>query len=87
MIKYLRLSDEVTEQKEFQTLDEMYDFIINDWSANGRMIPFSREDIGLTNNLGKERWSNWKETRYVLINRLGAIYFDNPETIGMCSIE
>lgn len=86
MIKYRphrRMLDEaMAEMKTFSTIDEMYDYIAS--HSDGL---FSKEDLSVSDDLGKDRRIDWKETRYVCTRRFGAAAYSIPQCIGMCSIE
>ena len=89
MIKYRpqrgSLAESISESKEFNTLDEMYDYIISEWNNIGELI--SKEDIYISENFSKDNRTDWIENRYVCLNRLGTLRFETPSCIGMCSIE
>lgn len=86
MIKYRphrRFLDEaMAEMKTFDTIDEMFTFVVQDWSGC-----LSKEDLSISDDIGKDRRIDWKETRYVCTKRIGSDFFDTPQCIGMCSIE
>ena len=89
MIKYRphrgSLDESMKEEKIFNTIDEMKDHIISEWKMGE--VPFSKEDIIIDDDHGKNRRIPWKETRYVCVKRMGKIIYDTPQCIGMCSIE
>ena len=86
MIKYRphrgTLVEAMMHEREFETVDEMYSYISNDW--NGWISP---EDLSISENMGKDSRIDWKETRYVCTRRIGNEVYDVPQCIGMCSIE
>ena len=79
------LEESLKEAKKFETLDEMYDFIISEWSQFGAV--FSKEDLCVSEDTGKDYRINWKESRYVGVKRIGTQIFEKPQCIGICSIE
>lgn len=87
MIKYRphrgTLADAMLEEREFKSLDEMYDYIIANWGS----WLFTKEDLSISDNLGKDSRIDWKETRYVGTKRFGDKVYDVPQCIGMCSFE
>lgn len=89
MIKYRphrsTLSEAMKEAKEFNTVDEMYDYIVSNWNMDEKLI--TKENLSIGEKLGKDTRIGWKETRYVFINRIGNEIFSDPQCIGMCSIE
>lgn len=89
MIKYRphrsTLREAMKEAKEFETVDEMYDYIVSNWNRDKELI--AKENLSIGEKLGKDPRIDWKETRYVLINRIGDEIYDEPQCIGMCSIE
>ena len=70
---------------EEELIDEMYDFIISEWSQFGAV--FSKEDLCVSEDTGKDYRINWKESRYVGVKRIGTQIFEKPQCIGICSIE
>ncbi len=90
MIKYRphrgSLNESMTKMREFNDLDEMYNYIISDWN-NSEMKPFGKEDLSISDNLGADERSGWKETRYVCVKRMGSKIYEHPQCIGMCSFE
>lgn len=86
MIKYRPhrgfLSDAMAEMKTFNTLDEMFEHIVQDWCGY-----LTTEDLSVTDNLGKDKRIDWEETRYVCTRRIGSESYATPMCIGMCSIE
>lgn len=91
MIKYRphrgNLEEAMKESKTFQTLDEMYEYILSDWSVPGGKAMFSKDDLSIGEDLGPDRRTGWKETRYVCTRRMGDKCYDEPQCIGMCSME
>ena len=86
MIKYRPhrglLTDAMAEMKTFDTIDEMFAFIVQDWSGC-----FNKEDLSISDNIGKDNRIDWKETRYVCTKRVCSEFYETPQCIGMCSIE
>ena len=77
------LEDAMKEAKEFITMDQMFDYIV-------RSDPFHalrKEDLSITENLGKDDRIDWSETRNVLTKRYGKDVYDTPQAIGWCSME
>jgi hypothetical protein len=70
---------------EITSLDEMYDFIISEWNDNGEW--FSKEDVWVSDSIGNDARTEWKEYRYVGLKCMGMQIFEKPRCIGMCSIE
>lgn len=65
----------------------MYDFIISEWYLFPDVPLFSKEDLSVGENIGKDNRTDWKETRYVCTKRMGDTIYDIPQCIGMCSFE
>lgn len=88
MIKYRphrgSLADAMKEAREFETLDEMYEYIVNN---RHELLRYTKEDLSISENLGKDDRIDWKETRYVCTKRIGRDVYRVPQCIGMCSIE
>lgn len=77
------LEDAMKEANEFITMDQMFDYIV-------RSDPFHalrKEDLSITENLGKDDRIDWTETRNVLTKRYGKDVYDTPQAIGWCSME
>jgi hypothetical protein len=81
-----QLSDAMAETREFNTEQEMKEYIVDSWKGY-----ISIEDITLDENVGDDDRIGWKNVHYVCTKRLGkenyiALY-GNPQCIGMCSTE
>lgn len=91
MIKYRphrgTLADAMSEEREFNTLDEMYEHIANVWNSWSIVELFTKEDLIVSDDFGKDSRIDWKETRYVCTKRMGHTVYDDPQCIGMCSFE
>lgn len=75
--------DSMREAKEFITMDQMFDYIVN-------TDPFhllQKEDLSISENLGKDDRIDWSECRNVLTKRYGKDVYDTPQAIGWCSME
>lgn len=86
MVKYRPhkglLADAMAEMKTFNTVDEMLEYIASKYSDY-----LSKEDLSISDDLGKDHRIDWKETRYVCTKRFGSESYATPMCIGMCSIE
>lgn len=76
------LSASMSEMKTFDSKEEMFNTIVEDW--NGAI---SYEDLSITKNIGKDKRIDWKETRHVCTKRIGNEAYNIPQCIGMCSLE
>lgn len=77
------LEDAMKEAREFITMDQMFDYIVN-------TDPFhllQKEDLSISENLGKDDRIDWSECRNVLTKRYGNDVYDTPQAIGWCSME
>ena len=77
------LEDAMKEAREFITMDQMFDYIVN-------TDPFhllQKEDLSISENLGKDDRIDWSECRNVLTKRYGKDVYDTPQAIGWCSME
>lgn len=81
------LYDAMGNAKEFNCLDEMIEFIVSEWNEMGFGDLFTEDDITISDDFGTDDRIDWKETRYILIKRMGTREYDNPQCIGYCSIE
>lgn len=91
MIKYRPHKGELDEAMEnsrtFNTLEEMYRYIVSDWNSQGFGVLFKEEDLSITENMGNDTRIDWKENRYVCTKRMGTEIYETPQCIGMCSME
>lgn len=89
MIKYRPhrgdLSEAMKEEKEFNSVEEMFKYIVEDWNKNLEIFKIS--DLSLSEDKGKDERIDWKETRYICTKRIGEEAYNTPQCIGMCSIE
>ena len=74
------------EVKEFNTIDEMYDYILSVWNS-GRLPTFQKEDLSVSEDSFIDERIDWKECRYVCTKRFGENVYNVPQCIGYCSIE
>lgn len=77
------LEDAMKEEKGFITMDQMFDYIV-------KSDPFhvlQKEDLFISENLGKDDRIDWTESRYVLTKKYGKSVYDTPQAIGFCSME
>lgn len=79
------LKESMSLEKEFNSIEEMFEFIVNDTFKNAKLYEVS--DLSIGENLGKDDRINWRETRYVLTKRCGMLTYSTPQCIGMCSFE
>lgn len=88
MIKYRphreTLDEAMKEEKIFNSIEDMYNHIVSEWNSGNL---FSKDDLIISDDLGKDERIDWKETRYVCTKRMGDEIYDVPQCIGMCSIE
>lgn len=77
------LSDSMMVVKEFDTLDDLLDYVVSDCS----FLPvdkqaFSREDIVFSEDLGPDDRIGWADTRYVCVKRFYDEVYDHPQCVG-----
>lgn len=81
------LSEAMGKEIEFESIEEMLAYIVDDWrNWNGKDV-FEIGDLSLSEDKGKDTRIYWKETRYICTKRMGEEMYDIPQCIGMCSIE
>lgn len=89
MVKYRphkgMLTESTKDEMEFDTIDQMYDYILEYWNYYGSIL--DRVDLSITRDFGRDDRTDWKELRYVCTNRFGESKYDIPHCIGYCSIE
>lgn len=71
------------EEISFITMDQMFDYIVK----NDPLHLLKKEDLSISENLGKDDRIDWTETRNVLTKRCGKDVYDTPQAIGWCSME
>lgn len=85
MVKYRphrrTLDEAMSEMQQFTSVQDMFESIAKDCPL------FDKEDLSITEDMGKDSRIDWKECRYVCTRRMGAEKYDIPQCIGMCSIE
>lgn len=85
MIKYRphrgTLEDSMNEAKEFNSLDEMYEYIVK----NNEFI-FNTSSLFVGDEIIYDKRNTWN-TRYVMCKNYAGKELKNPICIGMCSIE
>lgn len=90
MVKYRpnkgSLDEAKKNEREFNDLDEMYDYILLAWN-NSDVKLFDKEDLSLSKDIGADNRIGWKETRYICVKRMGSQIYEIPQCIGMYSIE
>lgn len=78
MIKYRpqrgSLEESAEEMQVFNSKEEMFASIVNDWSGF-----ISYDDLSITKDFGQDSRINWKETRYVYGSYVGPTVTD-PKT-------
>lgn len=93
MIKYRpqrgSLQDSMKEMKTFTSVDDMFDYIVNEWNT---MIPIenpliNKEDLLITAPVCSDDRIEWNETRYVCVKRLGDVNYAVPQAIGYCCFD
>lgn len=91
MVKYRphkgNLGEAIEKTIEFKSIEEMFSHIVKEWENwNGKTV-FEICDLSLSEDLGKDKRTDWKETRHVCTKRIGEDIYTIPQCIGMCSIE
>ena len=76
------LADAMKEMKAFNSIDELFNYIVKKWKGY-----VSYEDLSISEDLGKDNRTDWKETRYICTKRIGKEIYEIPQCIGICSIE
>ena len=86
MIKYRphrrTLGEAMAEEQSFETEEQMLKYVADQWDG-----VFTKEDLVIGEDIGKDNRIDWRETRYVCTRRFGDVEYDVPQCIGMCSIE
>ncbi|WP_297419735.1 hypothetical protein [Clostridium sp.] len=78
------LADAMAEAKEFDTVEEMKEYIVKQWRNQ-----FDISDVVLGNETIDDDRIGWKDTKYVCIKRLGKEdymkKYKSPQCVGMCA--
>ncbi len=86
MIKYRphrrTLDEAMAEMQTFETSDQMLEYV-----ADNSYGLFTKDDLTISDDFGKDNRINWRETRYICTQRFGEVKYDVPQCIGMCSFE
>lgn len=78
------LGESLEYAKEFNSEEEMKEYIFNEWKPYG--MPFNVEDIVIDHDVQKDDpRCGWHDTMYVCVKRMGNKVFDTPQCIGMCA--
>lgn len=80
------LSDAMKEAKNFNSIDEMYEYIVREWNH----LPFevmTINDLSIGEIIGNDDRVDWKNCRYVCTKRIGNEIYKTPQCIGICCIE
>lgn len=84
------LVESMVEAKEFDSSDEMKQYIVEQWTENrdGRKM-FDVDDVVLGSEMVDDPRTGWHDTRYVCIKRFGdedyMAKYGSPQCIGMCA--
>lgn len=91
MIKYRphrgTLEEAMKLSKEFDSIDDMFLYIVDEWGRIGYGTLFEVGDLSLSESLGDDNRIGWKNCKYVLSKRIGEKTFEIPQCIGYCSVE
>ncbi len=92
MIKYRphrgALADAMSEAREFETVEQMKEFVAASFCMDGCKPAFGVEDIVIGEMLGDDKRIGWKNVRHVCVKRymnddFMEIY-GSPQCIGWC---
>jgi hypothetical protein len=77
------LADAMAEAKEFNTKEEMFEYIIKNHSQN----LFDINDLVIDERSFPDDRINWHDTHYVCSKRFGDKKYETPQCIGMCATQ
>lgn len=82
------LTNAMKEVKEFETKQEMFEYIRDEWSKDWHKPMFDVSDIVMNEDykINDDR-IGWKDTMYVCIKRCGDQEYEHPACIGMCATD
>lgn len=92
MIKYRPhkggLHESMAEAREFRSVDEMKDYIYDQWNGGLEKEFFSREDIVIGEPMGNDDRISWKNVRHICVKRFGnedyMEKYGTPQCIAWC---
>lgn len=86
------LNQEMAEAKEFDSVDEMKKYIVEQWHKawNGSKKMFSVEDVMISDETTEnDQRIGWEDSKYVCSNRMGdenyMELYGRPQFLGMCA--
>lgn len=86
------LQESLEQAKEFETVEEMKMYIVEDWSEYYRSIGFKNQPFGIDDIVVDEETCDddrcgWHDCRYVCVKRMGNEVYKTPQCIGMCATD
>ena len=78
------LADAMAEMQTFESVQEMFEYIIETGKRIWGIAPYDIEDLSLSEIIGDEERIGWENVKYVLTRRYGRQVYDYPQCIGMC---
>ena len=79
------LADAMKESKEFNTKEEMFNYIVETQGNFLGQRCFGVEDLIIKDNPVVDHRIGWLDTRYVCTKRWGDEVYAVPQCIGMCA--
>lgn len=79
------LTDSMKEIKEFNTVDEMKDYIVEDYNKRWNYDTLKFEDILIDSQIYYDDRIDWK-SQYVCVKRIGNEIYERPICIGTCDM-
>ena len=79
------LDEAMKECKEFETVDEMKEFISREWCALFGAQLFRPDEIVIGQDTIEDSRIGWKDCRHVMVTRMGNERFPIPQCIGWCA--
>lgn len=79
------LADSMAEAKEFDTKEEMFDYIVATQGSCLGGNRFDVEDLVIDDKVVADHRIGWFDTRYVCTKRWEDDVWDVPQCIGMCA--
>lgn len=83
------LDESMKEAREFDTFEEMINFIVEDWNKIWGVKWFTAEDVVIDEHIINDERIGWEDTRYVCVKRMGdedyMKLYGGPQSIGMCA--
>lgn len=84
--KRSNLTEEMSEAKRFDSIDNMRIWVYSEWNADGKVFDLHDVEVDFTQEIPDEVETGWRHVHFVTIKRFGEEQFDKPQIIGYCML-